>query len=114
MRDQLAGSLLSTLKLATAEDDLPRRDAELRALAHAHLDEAAVRDQLANGLFNTLFYASAEYDLISSRSMRSVKATRRHRTTQPKDGRRTVGRNYANRRRLIARLDEDCPSLRSR
>ena len=32
---------------------------------------------------------------------------------QPKDGRRTVSRNYANRRQLIARLDEDCPSLRS-
>jgi hypothetical protein len=36
---------------------------ELRALARAYADDAAVRQQLARGLFNTLIDAKAEDDL---------------------------------------------------
>ena len=57
---------MNTLNHATAEDDLTRRDAlldELRALATAHPEEAAVRQQLAGGLLNALNDAKAEDDL---------------------------------------------------
>ncbi len=49
----LAKGLFNTLDHATQEDDRGRRDAlldELRALARAHPDDAAVRDALARGL----------------------------------------------------------------
>jgi hypothetical protein len=62
----LAVALYDALHLATEEDDLARRDAlldELRALARAYPNDAAVRERLAMGLFNTLIYAKAEDDL---------------------------------------------------
>ncbi len=66
MREQLAKGLFNTLNHAKAEDDLARRDAlldELRALAGAYPDDAAVRELLAMGLFATLNDAKAEDDL---------------------------------------------------
>jgi hypothetical protein len=62
----LAAALFNTLQDAKEEDDLPRRDAllaELRALARAYPDDAAVRELLAKGLYNTLHNAKAENDL---------------------------------------------------
>jgi hypothetical protein len=62
----LAMGLANALNHAKAELDPVRRDAllaELRALAAAHLENAAVRQQLANGLFNALVYAEDEQDL---------------------------------------------------
>jgi hypothetical protein len=62
----LAMGLFNTLVGAKAEEDLPRRDAlleELRALATAYPEDAAVREPLAKGLFNTLNDAKAEEDL---------------------------------------------------
>ena len=51
---------------AKAEQDLARRDGlldELRPLAKAHPEDAAVREQLARGLYNTLNHAKDEQDL---------------------------------------------------
>ena len=58
--------LVNTRDDAKAEDDLTRRDGlldELRGLARAFPDDAAVREELAGGLFNTLTDAKAEDDL---------------------------------------------------
>jgi hypothetical protein len=54
----LAAAFVNVLGEARANDYLVRRDAllvELRALAYAYPDDAAVRQRLAMGLFNTLF-----------------------------------------------------------
>ena len=62
----LAIALVNTLNHAKDEQDLARRDgllAELRVLASAHPEDAAVREQLAMGLFNTLYHAKDEQDL---------------------------------------------------
>ena len=59
----LAVGLYNTLNHAKEETRLDRRDAlleELRALASAWPDDAAVREQLAMGLFNTLNDAKEE------------------------------------------------------
>jgi hypothetical protein len=56
-REHLARGLFNTLNHAKAEDDLARRDTllnEVRTLAHAYPDDAAVRARLARGLFSTL------------------------------------------------------------
>ena len=63
----LAMCLFSTLDHAKAEQDLARRDgllAELRALGHAHPEDAVVRLRLAMGLFTTLNHAKAEQNLM--------------------------------------------------
>jgi hypothetical protein len=62
----LAAGLHHTLIDATAQGDLAGRDAlldELRALARAYPDEAAVRGRLAWGLFITRNHANREGDL---------------------------------------------------
>ena len=62
----LAMGLFNTLNHAKEKNDLGRRDElleELRGLAEAHPDEAAVRERLAGGLFNTLNDAKEENDL---------------------------------------------------
>jgi erythromycin esterase-like protein len=58
--------LLNTLSDAKAEEDLARRDGlldELRALARAYANDAAVRLRLAWGLLATLADAKAGDDL---------------------------------------------------
>jgi hypothetical protein len=58
--------LFNTLNNANGENDLGCRDAllrDLRDLAAAHADDAAVRERLAAGLFNTLNHAKDENDL---------------------------------------------------
>jgi hypothetical protein len=63
VRSQLANGLFITRNDAKAEDDLARRDAlleELRGLAGAHPEDAAVREQLAKGLARTMLDAVDE------------------------------------------------------
>ena len=63
MRERLAAGLYNTLIDAKYEQDLARRDGlleELRALAHAHPEDAAVREQLAKGLAKTMLDAEGE------------------------------------------------------
>ena len=59
----LRPAYFNTLVDAKAEQDLARRDgllAELRALAGAHPEDAAVREQLAKGLAKTMLDTAEE------------------------------------------------------
>jgi len=82
----LAMGLFNTHLAAQQEGDLSRRDAllkELRALATAWPDDAAVRENLAMGLFNTLNAAQQEGDL--SRRDALLKELRALATAWPDD-----------------------------